>query len=80
MTSSEKNGINIRTNASHKWDRTCKSGAVSRLCWQAAPVANVLWKPPGNNIEHGNMIQFGNRLVLILDLVKHLINGGYHCI
>ena len=25
------------------------SGGVSLLCWLAAPVANVLWKPPGIN-------------------------------
>ena len=34
MTSPGKNGLNIRTNASPKWDRT-----VSVLCWLAAPVA-----------------------------------------
>ena len=34
MTSSGKNGLNIRTNASPKWDR-----GVSVLCWLAAPVA-----------------------------------------
>ena len=48
MTSSGKNGLNIRKNASPKWDRTkCKSqigqdqmfGGVSGLCWLAAPVA-----------------------------------------
>ena len=39
MTSSGKNGLNIRTNASPKWDRTRWSGGVSVLCWLAAPVA-----------------------------------------
>ena len=39
MTSSGKNGLNIRTNASPKWDRTRLSGGVSVLCWLAAPVA-----------------------------------------
>ena len=39
MTSSGKNGLNIRTNASPKWDRTQVSGGVSVLCWLAAPVA-----------------------------------------
>ena len=39
MTSSGKNGLNIRTNASPEWDRTRVSGGVSVLCWLAAPVA-----------------------------------------
>ena len=39
MTSSGKNGLNIRTNASPKWDRTRCPGGVSVLCWLAAPVA-----------------------------------------
>ena len=39
MTSSRKNGLNIRTNASPKWDRTRCPGGVSVLCWLAAPVA-----------------------------------------
>ena len=29
MTSSGKNGLNIRTNASPKWDRTIRSARVS---------------------------------------------------
>ena len=39
MTSSGKNGLNIRTNASPKWDRTKCPGGVSILCWLDAPVA-----------------------------------------
>ena len=39
MTSSGKNGLNIRTNASAKWDRTRCPGGVSVLCWLAAPIA-----------------------------------------
>ena len=40
MTSSGKNGLNIRTNASPKWDRTrCPEEGVSVLCWLAATVA-----------------------------------------
>ena len=40
MTSSGKNGLNIRTNASPKWDRTrCPEEFTSVLCWLAAPVA-----------------------------------------
>ena len=39
MTSSGKNGLNIRTNASSEWDRTRCPGGVSVLCWLAAPVA-----------------------------------------
>ena len=39
MTSSGKNGLNIRTNASLKWGQDQVSGGVSVLCWLAAPVA-----------------------------------------
>ena len=39
MTSSGKNGLNIRTNASPKWDSTRCLEEVSVLCWLAAPVA-----------------------------------------
>ena len=38
MTSTGKNGLNIRTNASPKWEDQV-SGGVSVLCWLAAPVA-----------------------------------------
>ena len=44
MTSSGKNGLNIKTNASPKWDRTKCPGGASVLCWLAAPVAT----PHGN--------------------------------
>ena len=49
MTSSGKNGLNIRTNASPKWDRTRCPGGVSVLCWLAAPVA----------MFYGNLSKFG---------------------
>ena len=39
MTSSGKNGLNIRTNANPKWDRTRCPEEVSVLCWLATPVA-----------------------------------------
>ena len=39
MTSSGKNGLNIRTNASPKMGQDQVSGGVSVLCWLAAPVA-----------------------------------------
>ena len=39
MTSSGKNGLNIRTNASPKWDRTRCLEEESVLCWLAALVA-----------------------------------------
>ena len=38
-------GLNIRTLASPKVGQDQVSGGVSVLCWHAAPVANVLWKP-----------------------------------
>ena len=39
MTSSGKNGPNIRTNASPKMGQDQVSGGVSVLCWLAAPIA-----------------------------------------
>ena len=44
-TSSGDIGLNIRTLASPKVGQDQVSGGVSVLCWHAAPVANVLWKP-----------------------------------
>ena len=39
ITSSGKNGLNIRTNANQKMGQDQVSGGVSVLCWLAAPVA-----------------------------------------
>ena len=44
-TSSGEFGLNIRTLASPKVGQDQVSGGVSVICWHAAPVANVLWKP-----------------------------------
>ena len=44
-TSSGDIGLNIRTLASPKPGQDQVSGGVSVLCWHAAPVANVQWKP-----------------------------------
>ena len=44
-TSSGDIGLNIRTLASPEVGQDQVSGGVSVLCWHAAPVANVLWKP-----------------------------------
>ena len=44
-TSSGEIGLNIRTLSSPKLGQDQVSGGVSVLCWHAAPVANVLWKP-----------------------------------
>ena len=44
-TSSGDIGLNVRTLASPKVGQNQVSGGVSVLCWHAAPVANVLWKP-----------------------------------
>ena len=44
-TSSGDISLNIRTLASPKVGQDQVSGGVSVLCWHAAPVANVLWKP-----------------------------------
>ena len=46
LTSSGKNGLNIRTNASPKWDRTrCPEELVSSVGYSRTR-CNVLWKPP----------------------------------
>ena len=44
-TSSGEIGLDIRTHASPKVGQDQVSGVVSVLCWHAAPVAYVLWKP-----------------------------------
>ena len=44
-TSSGEIGLNIRIFASPKVGQDQVSGGVSLLFWQAAPVANVPWKP-----------------------------------
>ena len=44
-TSSGEIGLDIRTHASPKVGQDQVSGGVSVLCWLAAPVAYVLWKP-----------------------------------
>ena len=45
MTSSGEIGLDIRTHASPNVGHDQVSGGVSVLCWHAAPVAYVLWKP-----------------------------------
>ena len=44
-TNSGKICLDIRTHASPKVGQDQVSGGVSVICWHAAPVANVLWKP-----------------------------------
>ena len=62
MTSSGKNGLNIRTNASPNGTgpgvrRSKRPLLASRTRF------NVLWKPPkfGNKVKIGNKVQFGNK-------------------
>ena len=40
------------------------SGGVSVICWHAAPIAHVLWKPPAIRlkVEFGNKVQSSNRV------------------
>ena len=38
-------GLDIRTHANPKVGQDQVSGGERVLCWHAAPVANVLWKP-----------------------------------
>ena len=44
-TSSGEIGLDMRTHASPKVGQDQVSGGLSVLCWHAAPVAYVLWKP-----------------------------------
>ena len=44
-TSSGEIGLDIRTHASPKGGQNQVSRGVSIICWHAAPIANVLWKP-----------------------------------
>ena len=63
-TSSGYIGLNIRTLASPKVGQDQVSGGVSVLCWHAAPVANVLWKPLANRekVKFGNKVKISNRV------------------
>ena len=62
MTSSGNNGLNIRTNASPKWDRTSVRRSKRPLL-ASRTRCNVPWKPPnfGNKVKIGNTVQFGNK-------------------
>ena len=57
----KKTGLNIRTLASPKVGQDQVSGGVSVLCWNVAPVANVLWKP----LAIGLKVKFGNKVQII---------------
>ena len=63
-TSSEEIGLNIRTLASPKVGKDQVSGGVSILCWHAAPVANVPWKPLAMRlkVKFGNTVKISNRV------------------
>ena len=65
-TSSGKIDLNIRTLASPKVGQDQVSG-VNVICWHAAPVANVLWKPEGRRMVPEVVIQldwlFHNRTI-----------------
>ena len=63
-TRSGENDFNIRTLASPKVGQDQVSGGVSVLCWHAAPVANVLWKPLAIRlkVKFGNKVQISNRV------------------
>ena len=62
-TSSGEIGLDIRTHASPKVGQDQVSGGVSVLCWHAAPVAYVLWKPC--TIRYGPFVMFS-------------VDSGYH--
>ena len=63
-TSSGDIGLNIRTLASPKVGQDQVSGGVSVLCWHAAPVANVLWKPLAirYKVKLGYKVKISNRV------------------
>ena len=63
MTSSGKNGLNIRTNASPKLDRTRCPEECKRPLLASRTRCNVLWKTPkfGNKVKIGSKVQFGNK-------------------
>ena len=69
-TSSGDIGLNIRTLASPEVGQDQVSGGVSVLCWHAAPVANVLWKPLAIRYK----VKFGYK-VKISNRVKHWCNA-----
>ena len=57
----------IRTHASPKVGQDQVSGGVSVLCWHAAPVAYVLWKPCTirEKVKFGNKVQISNGQKLV---------------
>ena len=66
-TSSGEIGLDIRTHASPKVGQDQVSGGVSVLCWHAAPVAYVLWKPCTirEKVKFGNKVQISNGQKLV---------------
>ena len=66
-TSSGEIGLDIRTHASPKVGQDQVSGGVSVLCWHAAPVAYVLWKPCTIRlkVKFGNKVQISNGQKLV---------------
>ena len=60
-------GLNIKTLASPKVGQDQVSGGVSVLCWHAATVANVLWKPltASKKFKFDNKAQISNSQKLV---------------
>ena len=56
-TSSGEIGLDIRTHAIPKVGQDQVSGGVSVLCWHAAPVAYVLWKPCTIRLKSNSVIR-----------------------
>ena len=65
-TSSGEIGLNIRTLASPNAGQDQVSRGVSVLCWHAAPVANVLWKPHTTRIMTKSVCKFGGAMFIFL--------------
>ena len=66
MTSSGLNGLNIRTFASPKWDRTrCPEELASSVYW-LYPMQTFYGnlRELGNNVKNGDKVQFGNKVTV----------------
>ena len=61
-TSSGEIGLDIRTHASPKVGQDQVSGGVSVLCWHAAPVAYVPWKPCTKGKKSNSVIRSRSKL------------------
>ena len=66
-TSSGEIGLDMRTHESPKVGQDKVYGGVSVLCWHAAPVSYVLWKPYTirEKVKFSNKVQISNGQKLV---------------